>query len=233
MSSPDVPAPDRREVRIATSSGSITVIAEARVDVVAEGGAHVATEADGTVEVSPRRSSVSITVRCPEGVDLVVGTRSGSLLLRGHLGSVRATTLSGRIDADDLARADLRAMSGSIVVGSCAEICRVKTKSGSIKIGSAGAAEVSIGSGSVEVAHVKGAVRIRAISGSVGVVAEGHGPIEVETMSGSITITLPAGCHPDVRTRSLSSRPRIDLPAGRDCDVVARTMSGGIVVQST
>lgn len=233
MSSPDVPAPRRREVRIVSSSGSITVIAESRSDVVAEGGADVDAGEDGTVEVSSQRSSRSITVRCPEGVDLAVGTRSGSLQLRGHLGAVRATTLSGRIQADDVAWAELRAMSGSIEVGSCADMCRVKTKSGSIKIGSAGAAEVSIGSGSVEVANVKGAVRIRAISGSVGVVADGLGPIEVETMSGSITIKLPAGCHPDVRARTLTSRPRIELPAGRDCEVVARSMSGGIVVQAT
>jgi DUF4097 and DUF4098 domain-containing protein YvlB len=180
MSSPDVPVPGPREVRIATSSGSISVVAESRSDVVAEGGAQVDIGADRTVEVSSPRSSMSITVRCPEGVDLVVGTRSGSLQLRGHLGAVRATTLSGKIQADDVAWADLRGISGSIVIGSCADMCRVKTKSGSIKIGSAGAAEVSIGTGSVEIAHVKGAVRIRAISGSVQVAADGDGPIEAE-----------------------------------------------------
>jgi DUF4097 and DUF4098 domain-containing protein YvlB len=233
MSSQEGRAPRQPEVRITSASGSITVVAESRIDVVADGAARVDIAADGSIEVFPPRGSTSITVRCPEGADIVVGTRSGSLHLRGHLGAVLATTLSGRIEADDVASADLRAVSGSIVVGTCTETCRVKTKSGSIRIGSAGAAEIMMGSGKVEVASVEGALKVRAVSGSVGVVAEGHGPIEVETMSGSITITLPSACRPDVRARSLSSRPRIELPAGTDCEVVARTLSGAIVVRAT
>ena len=219
-------------VRIASSSGSITVLAESRVDLVAEGAANVETAEDGSVEVVLRRNSDSITVHCPEGTSLVVGTRSGSLTMSGHLGAVRATTLSGQLEAGDVTSADLRSTSGSILVGSCTGMCRAKTKSGSVHIGSAGSADVTIGSGSVEVDHVDGAVQVRSVSGSVGVGAQGHGPIEVETMSGSITITLPHGCQPDVHARSLSGRPRIELPSGRDCNVVARTLSGDIVVGS-
>jgi DUF4097 and DUF4098 domain-containing protein YvlB len=231
MSSREVRALGHPEVRISSVSGRITVVAESRFDVVAD-GARIETAADGSVGVLPMRASTSITVRCPVGADIVVGTRSGSLRLQGHLGAVLATTLSGRIEAEDVASADLRAVSGSIVVGACIETCRVKTKSGSIRIGSAGAAEIMIGSGKVELSSVEGAVKVRAVSGSVSVVAGGHGPIEVETMSGSITITLPSACRPDVRARSLSSRPRIELPAGTDCEVVARTLSGAIVVRA-
>jgi DUF4097 and DUF4098 domain-containing protein YvlB len=233
MSPPSVGLPDHPQVRITSSSGSITVVAEPRDDVIADGAAEVDTTSDGSIDVIPGTRSTSITVRCPEGASLVVGTRSGSLHLRGHLGAVRATTLSGRLEADDVSSADMRAMSGSIRIGSCTGTCRAKTKSGSVHIGSAAAVEVTIGSGSVKVDHVDGVVRVRAVSGSVGVGAAGHGPIEVETMSGSITITLPQGCHPDVRVRALKSRPHVDLPPGRDCDVVARTLSGSIVVRST
>jgi DUF4097 and DUF4098 domain-containing protein YvlB len=228
-----VRVPGQPEVRIATTSGAITVVGEPRYDVVAEGGAQIDTGADGSIDVSPTRGSASITVRCPHGADIVVGTSSGSIRLRGRLGAVLATTISGRIEAEDVASADLRAVSGSIVVGACAETCRVKTKSGSIKIGSTGAAEVMMGSGRVVVASVDGAVKVRAVSGSVDVGALGHGPIEIETMSGSITISLPSGCRPDLRARSLSSRPRVELPSGTDCQVVVRTLSGEIVVRAT
>jgi hypothetical protein len=228
-----VRAPGQPEVRIASTSGAVTVVAEVRDDVVAEGGAQIDAAADGSIEVSLARGSTSITVRCPEGSDIVVGTRSGSLRLEGRLGSVMANTISGRIDADNVASADLRAVSGSIVVGVCAEMCRAKTKSGSIQIGSTGAAEVMMGSGRIKIASVVGALRVRAVSGSVQVVSQGRGPIEVETMSGSIAISLPPGCHPDVRARSVSSRPRVDLSPGTDCQVVVRTLSGDIVVRET
>ena len=122
-------------------------------------------------------------------------------------------------------------MRGSITVGSCLGGCRVKTKSGSAHVGSVGAAEITIGSGSVRVDHVEGSVHARAISGSVTVDAEGHGPIEIETMSGAITITLPDGCRPEVRAKSLSGRPRVECPPGHDCVVTAKTLSGGITVR--
>lgn len=226
-----VEGPGPPEIRIAASSGSITVFGEPRDDVVSDDNARVNAGPEGSVEVVPRKGSRSVTVRCPEGTHVVVGTRSGSLQLKGRLGAVRATTMSGKISVDQVASADVRSMSGSIAVGACTGACRVKTKSGSASIRSAGAAEVTVGSGSIQINHVEGSVRARAISGSVTLDAEGHGDVEVETMSGSIMVTLPDGCRPDVRAKTLSSRARVDSPPGHDVVVIAKTLSGGITVR--
>jgi DUF4097 and DUF4098 domain-containing protein YvlB len=231
MSSEGVTTPLHPEVRIVTGSGSITVIAESRGDVIADGKAQVDTDENGALEI--KNKSRSLTVRCPEGTNIVAGTRSGSIRLHGSLGSVRATTLSGHVEADHVASADIRAMSGSVEVAACDGICRVKTKSGSTHIRSAGAVEVSIGSGTITVDNVTGAARARAISGSVQIGARGEGRVEAETMSGSITITLPPACRPTVKVKSLSSKPRVDVTQGQDCEVLARTLSGGITVRST
>jgi putative adhesin len=224
-------ASGQSEIRIATGSGSITIVGEVRDDVVPDGRARLEHGADGSVEVVLAKRSQTVTVRCPEGTDVVAGTKSGSLHFKGRLGAVRATTQSGSIQVDEAKSADVRAQSGSIAVGVCAGACRMKTKSGSARVGSAGAAEVMIGSGSVRIDHVEGSARVRATSGSVAIDAEGGGPIEVETMSGSITITLPDDCRPEVRAKSLSGRPRVDSRPGHDCVVVARTLSGGITVR--
>lgn len=226
-----VDAPGQPEVRITAGSGSITVIGEARDDVVTDGQGEVNLADDGAFEVSPRRRSHSMTVRCPEGASVMVGTRSGSLALRGPLGTVRATTMSGSIDVERAASADLRAMSGTITLGTCSGPCRIKTKSGSTHVGSAGSVEIHIGSGRVTVDHVEGSVTVRAVSGSVTLETEGGGPIEVETMSGSVTVVLPDGCKPEVRAKSLSSRPKIECEQGHDCKVAVRTMSGRITVR--
>lgn len=226
-----VDAPGQPDVRITAGSGSVTVVAEARADVVADGRVEVHHRDDGTVEVTPQRGSRSMTVRCPEGTSLVVGTRSGSLRLTGRLDAVHATTMSGSIEVEDAASVDLRAMSGKITVGRTDGACRARTKSGSIRIGAAGSVEVHIGSGSVSVDRVEGSVRVRGVSGSVDVNANARGAIEVETMSGSITITLPTGCRPHVRAKSHSGRTRLECESGTDCEVAARTLSGGITVR--
>ncbi|HJQ42945.1 MAG TPA: DUF4097 family beta strand repeat-containing protein [Jatrophihabitantaceae bacterium] len=230
MSDEGVTTSARPEVRVATGSGSVRVVGEARDGVAADGGL---VKVDGaSVNVVAKKNSGSLVIRVPEGTDLVVGTRSGSLEVRGRVGSVRYTTMSGSLLAEHVTSADVRTMSGSIEVEACDGLCRVKTKSGSTRVGSAGEVEVTIGSGSIEVQHVTGSARARAISGSVGIGAQGDGRIEAETMSGSITITLPEGVHPNVRAKSLSRSTDIDVPSGDDCEIYCKTLSGGIKVRA-
>src|SRR3954468_4544237 len=198
--------PLMNEIRIASGSGSIRVIAEDRTD-IDPGSSGLVKLDDGVANVVGRRNSSNLTVRCPEGADVVIGTRSGSIELAGRFGAVRAQTTSGKIEVRDAAAsADLRTMSGSLHVAHCTGLCRAKTKSGRAHIESAGAVDVAVGSGRIDVDHVSGSVRARTISGSITVVADGTERIEAETMSGSIVIELPEDCHPRVlakgRTRS-------------------------------
>jgi hypothetical protein len=51
-------------------------------------------------------------------------------------------------------------------------------------------------------------------------------------MSGSITITLPQGVHPNVKAKSLSRSTDIDVPSGDDCEIFCKTLSGGIKVRA-
>ena len=217
------------ELRVATRSGRLTIIGEARDDFLVDGG-QVADDDGGAVTVEPYRGSRAVTIRCPAGTDVVAGTSSGHLRFAGDLGAVRLTTMSGKIEVDTVTSIDIRAMSGSVTVESCTDECRVKTKSGKVKIGSAGSVSIAVGSGSIRVGDVGGQVGVRAISGTVEVGAGGRGPVAIETMSGKVSITLPSSCRPNVRAKSLSGRHRIELPHGDDVDVTVKTLSGGITV---
>jgi DUF4097 and DUF4098 domain-containing protein YvlB len=219
---------DGYELRVATRSGRLTIIAEPRDDFLVDGG-HLE-EVDLTYTVRPERGSSKVTVRCPYGTDVVAGTSSGDLDFDGQLGSVRLTTMSGKIDVARVASIDIRAMSGNVTIESCAGECRVKTKSGKVRIGSAGSVSIAVGSGSIRVGDVDGEVHVRAISGTVEVGAGGSGPVAIETMSGKVSITLPPACRPNVRAKSVSGRHRIGLPHGHDVDVTVKTLSGGITV---
>lgn len=219
------------EVRVSNSSGSVTVIGEERDGVTVEGG-KVKIDGLAVKATGKNKGSGALVVRCPEGSDVVIGTRSGSLELRGRLGNVRFTTMSGSLQAEHVGSADIRGMSGSVVVEECDGLCRVKGKSGSLRVGSTGALDAAIGSGSIDVGRVTGAVRARAVSGRVGIGVDSRDRIEAETMSGSITITVPAGCHPYVRAKSLSRSTDVSVPAGNDCEIVCKTLSGGITVKA-
>ena len=174
--------------------------AEARSDVVVDrGGAAVAT-ADGAVEIRAARPSNSVHVRCPAGADVIIGTRSGGVELRGDFGTVGITSQSGSIRVTAAAEADLRTVSGTVELEACGGRCRVSTTSGGITVGATRDAEISTTSGSVGVLGVAGAVQVRAVSGTVNVASSAAGPVQASTVSGSITIRLPAGVHPTVRS---------------------------------
>ena len=81
--------PLMNEIRIASGSGSIRVIAEERTDIDAGSSGLVKLD-DGVANVVGRRNSSNLTVRCPEGADVVIGSRSGSIELAGRFGAVSA-----------------------------------------------------------------------------------------------------------------------------------------------
>src|SRR4051812_42791642 len=146
--------PLMNEIRIASGSGSIRVVAEARADIDAGSSGLVKWE-DGVASVVGHRNSSNLTVRCPEGADVVIGTRSGSIVLAGRFGAVRAQTMSGKIEIHDAATsADIRTMSGALHVAHCTGLCRAKTKSGHAHIESAGAGRGAGGPGRLGARHV-------------------------------------------------------------------------------
>ena len=225
----------RPSLCLATRSGVVEVSAEEREDIVFEAGlssaGDVEQDAAGRITAtSARRGSAGLKVRCPTGTDVVVGTASGRVELRGRLGHVRVTTVSGRIEVDEAESLDLRSVSGSIVVAQCGGRCRVQTKSGRATVGIVEDADVSTVSGQVRLASSSGSIRVRTASGSVEVGMEGGGDVDVQTLSGSVGVEVPEGVRPDVKLRSKTGRPRCDCLEGRDCRIVVSSMSGKIRV---
>lgn len=221
-----IPVSGVPRIRISNRSGAITVTGEARGDVEVV-GADAGAEPDGTVAVDGR--SGKIEVRAPEGSDVIVGTASGRIRLRGVLGDVRATTGSGSIDVDHVARLDARSRSGSLEVVRCDGPCSLHTTSGSVTVGQAGDADLVAGSGSVVARRVSGA-RVKAVSGSVEVGLDEPGDVEIQAHSGSVHVTVPVGCCPTTRLEARSGAVRCDCAAGDDGHIEVVARSGSIVV---
>ena len=222
------PSTDARlRLRISATSGGVRVTAETRTDVVVDrGGAAVAT-ADGAVEIRAARPSNSVHVRCPVGADVIIGTRSGRVELNGEFGSVGVTSQSGSIRVTAAAEADLRTVSGVVELDACEGRCRVSTTSGRITVGAARDAEISTTSGVVGVDDVTGAVQVRSVSGSVTIATSATGPVTASTVSGTITIRLPKGVRPALRS-SGRGRVKSGFEAGDDVLVDIASVSGTV-----
>jgi DUF4097 and DUF4098 domain-containing protein YvlB len=224
MEPPTIETPVR--LRISATSGRVTVIAEPRDDVVVDRGGSAEASADGAVEVRAGRSS-SVVVRCPPGADVIVGTRSGRVELQGRFGAVSVTSQSGSIRVGAAASADLRTVSGSVELEECDGRCRVSNTSGRITVGTTDEAELSTVSGSVGVEAASGTVEVRSVSGKVSIVSAARAPVRARTVSGSITISLPAGVRPRVRF-SGRGKVRSSFEPGDDVLVDVAIVSGTV-----
>jgi hypothetical protein len=213
-------------LRVATGSGNVTVTGEERPDLAVEDDPKVTSTEEG-IKVAKR--SGSITLRCPTGTDVFVGTGSGKVSLQGVLGAVRVTTGSGDISVAGATSVDARSGSGSIDVGDCAGSCSCRSGSGSLRVQHAGSVELAAASGRVEAADV-GAAKVRAGSGSVAVGLFEAGPVVVEAHSGSVDVTVPAGVHPATQLRAKSGSVRCECDEGADGSITVTTHSGSISV---
>jgi DUF4097 and DUF4098 domain-containing protein YvlB len=218
----------RRSIRISSRSGRVEVVAEPRDGVVAsKGGREVDVDDDGTLTISSRSST--LVVRVPEGSDVVVGTISGRITLKGRFGAVAASSVSAGIEIESAEQIDVRNKSGRVEIGSCTGEVRIDAVSGRAKVHSAGAVAVGTASGRIEVDAVRGKVRARAISGRIAVTVTAT-PLDVkaETVSGRITITAPPSARPHQTLRTAKGSVASELPQGDDGVVLARTISGSV-----
>jgi DUF4097 and DUF4098 domain-containing protein YvlB len=225
-----VPPPEARlRLLISNRSGRVNVIAEDRNDVVVGRGARIRETDEDVLQIGPEHGSQAVDVRCPTGTDVMVGTTSGSVELRGRLGSVSVTSASGKVRVAIAEEADLRTQSGKVEIDECSGHCRASTKSAAVVAGALDSAEISTISGAVRIGRVTGTVDVRTVSGKVVLFADGSGPIGASTLSGSITIHLPPGVRPDVRA-SDARWVHCTCECGDDVTIDVASMSGKVEI---
>jgi Putative adhesin len=212
-------------LEIATLSGSVVIRARpvARPEVLS-GRAEI--QPDGVVRAG---ATGRIEIACPEGSDVVIGSSSGRVECHGRLGRVAVTGRSGRISIDEAREVDVRSASGRVVIGRCEGLCRVAVVSGAVMIGSAGSIEATVTSGRLEVDAV-GDAQVHSVSGRVVLGLVRTGSVDVSTMSGRVSVSLPAGVQPDLQLASRSGRVQSDVLPGSDGRVTIKSFSGSIRV---
>lgn len=211
-------------VRVTTTSGAVTVTAAAdQHGVICDGAPVEIDDSTATIESASRR----VDLRVPEGVDLVIGSMSGRVVVRGRVGSVAVVANSGSVEIDDAESVDVRAKSGRVTIGRSRGETRVISYSGRVTIDHCGPVDVAGTSGRIVLREVTGPARAHCVSGRIGItMAEAH-DVHAETISGRVTVSLPAG------TRAQLDTPSSGAVAGEyDCVVTARSDSGRVDVST-
>lgn len=236
MSDPSfaVPVSDGATLRIETRTGRVTIVAEQRDDILVVRGVAARSDIDtrdGEIRLrSARGGTERVEVRCPEGMNVLVGAGTGRVELEGKFGDVKVVTATGRISIDTATRVDARSVSGSISIEHCIRGCRVSSKGGKVKIKRSGAAKVSTGSGRVVIERIDGLASIKTVTGRVEVGASGGDNVTVKTMSGSVRVEVPSDLKPSTSLRSARSKTRCDCEEGDDFEIDIASVAGSIEV---
>jgi DUF4097 and DUF4098 domain-containing protein YvlB len=154
-----------------------------------------------------RRAQVGVVVRCPEGSDASVRTKSADVLGRGRFGAVAIGAVAGRVNWGEIAGDG-----------------HVDTVSGDVRLGPvAGDLDVNTVSGDVAVERVGGRLRMNGVSAAVDI-REAAGPVKADTVSGDVAVgSVENG---DVVLASVSGDLHVGVKRGSRVSVDATAVSG-------
>ena len=211
-------------VRIASGSHRVEVRAVDGVALEVSGDARVE-RGGGGVTIDEARGRLTVLV--PSGTDVVVGTTSGRVDLRGRFGQVAVVSESGRVEVERAVSVDVRTETSAIEIGEVSGACRVRSKSGRVEVARCGAADVASTTGRVEMRHVDGVVDAHSVSGRIELSLERPHDVRAETVTGRIEVSLPPGT---VAFQPDSPADRRLRPPDASCTVSTRSQTGRVVV---
>ena len=238
------------EVTLALPAGEIRVTGwarnQARVIAVTERGALVSSFSRNRLRVEIRgrntgRARYEVTV--PFGARIDASTGSGDINVAGTRSRVALTTANGTITASDLkGRSEVESAAGNVSLQRVDGTTKISALIGTITIG-----EIT---GDLEIEQVRGSTRIesadltgfrfQAVGGDVDVdgVFSANGKHTIETMSGNVTLRVPANFGATFQLETFSGelhapdfalmlRPTSGNEKGRNSDRREYSINGG------
>jgi len=188
-----------------------------------------------------RKLDVRLAIRTPHGANVRSESATADLRGRGRFGSLEAKAASGDVDFDEVAGdARVEAASGDVRVSSVKGDADVSTASGDAKLGRVeGKLSARAASGDVSVDEAGGGVEVRTASGDQRIGSVAAGSVDVQSMSGDISIGIRQGSNVWVDARAMSGdlRSEVELgdePPAEDAPLVelrATSMSGDVTVR--
>jgi len=186
-----------------------------------------------------RKVEIRLKISVPEGAKVQFEGASADVRGRGRFGELEADSASGDVDFEDVAGdATVNSASGDVTVRSIDGSAEVNTASGDLELGRVGGDLVAkTASGDVKVDAGAG-VKIRTASGDQRIGGVTAGSVELQSMSGDISIGIRQGSNVWVDARAMSGDLSSELELGDDqpaddaplVELRAASMSGDVNV---
>lgn len=162
------------------------------------------------VQTSSRSDGVELTV--PQGVRVIVTSRSGDVKIMGTQGPVEVHATNGDVEIDDVVGPlDVGSLSGDITVGNVVGDGDIETTSGDVKL-----------------SNVRGSIGASTVSGDIGLRGVTSKDVRAKTTSGDVTfdgLIDPAGRY---EFSSNSGDVRLHVQRDASAQVTVQTWNGGI-----
>jgi len=182
-------------------------------------------------------TSLDLVVQLPPGSFCVLNAASADIRCSGELGSLDAHTASGDVTAEQVAgQVSISTASGDVRLDEGGGTVQVSTASGDVAVGLAlGEAAVTSASGDLTIGRAEGSVKVRTASGEVRIEHITAGRGEVTTVSGDVSIAVPAGVGVYLDLSAMTGDVRSDLePADgagdAELSLHCRSVSGDVHV---
>ncbi|MGD0685491.1 MAG: DUF4097 family beta strand repeat-containing protein [Streptosporangiaceae bacterium] len=199
---------------------------------------------DGTLTIAvPDRirllssTPLDLTVCLPHGSSCELKAASASIRCSGELGSLQARTASGDVTVERATGpVGVSTASGDVRLADAAAEVQVNTASGDTDIAHAsGEVTVTSASGDLVIGQADGSANVRTASGDVRIDHITAGHAEVTTVSGDISVAVPAGIGVYLDLSAMAGDVSSDLePAGDSSDaglsLHCRSISGDVRV---
>ena len=183
--------------------------------------------------------SLDLVVQLPEGSSAELRAASADIRCEGELSELEARTASGDITAGTVTgAARLTSASGDVRFGAAGGDVSVKTASGDVQVDRAdGDLTAESASGDVHAGEIGGSARVRTASGDARIGSVRAGEADVNTVSGDISVAVPAGVGVYLDLSSMTGDVRSDLaPAevsnSAELTVSCRSISGDIRIST-
>jgi DUF4097 and DUF4098 domain-containing protein YvlB len=187
-----------------------------------------------------RKAEIRLKIRAPEGAKVKFEGASADLRGRGRFGALEADSASGDVEFEDVAGdANVNSASGDVTVRSIDGAAEVNTASGDVELGRVvGELVAKAASGDVGVDDAGAGVKIRTASGDQRIGGVTAGSVELQSMSGDISVGIRQGSNVWVDARAMSGDLSSELELGdeqpsEDAPLVelrAASMSGDVNV---
>jgi hypothetical protein len=191
----------------------------------------------------PTRRFRSVDIACrivmPERSQVLAKTASADVRAPLRLRGFDATTASGDMHVGEVEKSvSVSSASGDFGAEEVGGKVRAKTASGDISVRRAGGeVDISLASGDVEIGDAATSVRVRSASGDVRVRCARSGKVRVETASGDISVGVAPGVGAYLDIESMSGDMSCTLPVqetsaeGATLELVCRSASGDIEIE--